>query len=317
MASQSAREWVAQHISDPLLQEMLFCPLMYYGNAREHDMDVHQFCIMFRSIFCEGFGRPFPGVRLILRHLVRKFKALGGELRLRAGVERLEVEDNRVAAVALDDGTTLQAHRVVSSAGWCETMRMCSDVSRAEPRRAGQLSFIETLSVLDTEPRKLGCDRTIVFFNDSQKFHWEKPEDLVDPRSGVICSPNNFAYDEPLEEGLIRVTCMANFHRWNALSEQDYRLQKLRWYDRVQESVVRFVPDFRGSVIATDMFTPTTIRRFTGHDNGAVYGAPDKQLDGTTHLDNLYVCGTDQGYVGITGALMSGISVANRHLLRP
>ena len=34
------------------------------------------------------------------------------------------------------------------------------------------------------------------------------------------------------------------------------------------------MPDFRSRVIDTDMFTPTTIRRFTGHDNGAVYGAP-------------------------------------------
>jgi phytoene dehydrogenase-like protein len=68
-------------------------------------------------------------------------------------------------------------------------------------------------------------------------------------------------------------------------------------------------------VVATDMFTPTTIRRYTGHDNGAVYGAPRKVLDGTTHLKNLFVCGTDQGFVGIIGTIISGISIANRHLL--
>ena len=60
--------------------------------AREHDMDLGQFSIMFRSIFLEGLGRPQAGVRLILKHLVRKFQALGGELRLRAGVKRLAVE---------------------------------------------------------------------------------------------------------------------------------------------------------------------------------------------------------------------------------
>jgi phytoene dehydrogenase-like protein len=80
-------------------------------------------------------------------------------------------------------------------------------------------------------------------------------------------------------------------------------------------SAVRFVPEFRHRVIATDMFSPGTIVRYTGHDNGAVYGAPEKQLDGTTHLDKLYLCGTDQGYVGIVGAIMSGIAMANRHCL--
>ena len=76
------------------------------------------------------------------------------------------------------------------------------------------------------------------------------------------------------------------------------------------------MPDFRGHVIDTDMFTPKTIRRFTGHDNGAVYGAPDKRYDGRTHLDNLYVCGTDQGMVGIIGSIISGITVANAYCLR-
>ena len=71
---------------------MLLCPLMYYGSARENDMDLMQFCIMFRSIFMEGLSRPFAGVRLILKKLVRKFRELGGELRLRAGVSRMAVD---------------------------------------------------------------------------------------------------------------------------------------------------------------------------------------------------------------------------------
>jgi hypothetical protein len=47
-----------------------------------------------------------------------------------------------------------------------------------------------------------------------------------------------------------------------------------------------------------------------------VYGAPDKQLDGRTHLDNLFICGTDQGFVGIIGSITSGIAMANRHCLQ-
>jgi hypothetical protein len=57
------------------------------------------------------------------------------------------------------------------------------------------------------------------------------------------------------------------------------------------------------------------VRRFTGHLNGAIYGAPDKHPDGRTHLKNLFVCGTDQGFVGIVGSIISGISMANKHFL--
>ena len=211
----SARGVVSSIIREPLLVEMLFCPLMFYGSAREHDMDWGQFSIMFRSIFLEGLGRPAAGVRLIFKHLVRKFRGLGGELKLRSSVKRLEVENGRVNRVVLENGGELEARNVVSSAGWCETMRMCDDGQPVvTARSAGQLSFCETIATLDAPPADLGHDRTITFFNDHDKFVWQKPEEFCDVRSGVICSPNNFAYDSPLDDGTMRITALANFDRW-------------------------------------------------------------------------------------------------------
>jgi phytoene dehydrogenase-like protein len=315
--NQSARAVVSSIITDPLLVEMLFCPLMFYGSATEHDMDWGQFSIMFRSIFLEGLGRPAAGVRLILKHLVRKFRSLGGELKLRSSVKRLTVDNNRVTRVILENDEELEARNIVSSAGWCETMRLCDDGQPVVNSRApGQLSFCETIATLDRPPSDIGHDRTITFFNDHDKFVWQKPDELCDARSGVICSPNNFAYDAPLDDGTMRITALANFDRWRSLDDETYRMEKLRWYDRITESAVRFVPDYRGRVVDTDMFTPTTVVRYTGHDNGAVYGAPEKQLDGRTHLDNLFICGTDQGFVGIIGSITSGIAMANRHCLK-
>ncbi len=316
----SARGILAETITDPLLVEMLLCPLMWYGNARERDMDFGQFCVMFRSIYMEGFARPFKGVRLILKNLVRRFRELGGELRLRSGVERIIVEDGRAIGVALDSGETIIAKRILSSAGRVETLRMCDDgFAYDDKHRAGQLSFVETISVLDRQPGAAGFDRTIVFFNDSERFDWQKPEELCDVRTGVICSPNNFRYhptDGQLPDGMIRVTALANFDLWTTLPEEEYRRQKQQWFQRIQQSATRFVPDYRPHTIDTDMFTPRTIRRFTWHDNGAVYGSPVKQLDGTTPMKNLFLCGTDQGFVGIVGAIVSGITIANRYCLR-
>lgn len=316
----SARQFLGSILSDQLLIEMLLCPLMWYGNAREDDMDFGQFCIMFRSIFLEGFARPFKGVRLILKHLIKRFRSLGGELKLRSGVARIQVQGERALGVVLDNGEELQARRILSSAGIVETQRLCDDTSTAEIDKAGQLSFIESISVLDCQPKEVGFGETIIFFNDSDRFHWRRPDDaLCDTRTGVICSPNNYLYPSEvgnLDDGLIRLTTIANHDKWAGLDEAEYRRQKMWWYDRSVASAVRFMPDFRNHTIDTDVFTPRTIRRFTSHANGAVYGAPEKRLDGTTHLKNLFLCGTDQGFVGIIGAIVSGISVANMHCLR-
>jgi phytoene dehydrogenase-like protein len=311
----SARAVVSEIIHDPLLVEMLFCPVLYYGGAKEHDMDFGQFSILFRSIFFEGLARPLAGIRLILKKLVQKFKTLGGELRLRAGVSRISVKDDSVVKVVLEDGAELEGKKILSSAGWLETMRLC-DAAAAEPGDRNRLSLVESISILDAPPRDLGYDKTIVFFNDSEKIHYERPQDLADVRSGVVCSPNNFDYPEPMRENVVRITSLANFQRWAELDEEQYQLAKLRWYDRLTASAVRFVPDFRGAVIDTDVFTPVTIQRFTGHEGGAMYGSAQKRYDGATHLKNLYICGNDQGMVGIVGTILSGISIANRYLLK-
>lgn len=317
--TRSGREFVAEHLSDPLLIEMLLCPLMWYGNAREHDMDYGSFCILFRSILMEGFARPFAGVRPILRQLVRKFRELGGDLKLRSGVAQIEVEDGRAKGVRLENGEFIEGKRILSSAGLVETMRLCGDAQQIESVAPGELSFVESTTVLDCQPKEIGLDKTIIFFNDSEKFHWQKPADaLCDVRTGVICSPNNYQYDTAhgdLPDGLIRITALANHEKWRNLSEAEYPREKLRWFDRIAASATRFMPDFRRHMIDSDIFTPQTIRRFTYHDNGAVYGAPDKRIDGQTHLSNVFLCGTDQGFVGIIGALFSGISMANRYCL--
>jgi len=313
----SARQVVSSIISDPLLIDMMFCPLMYYGNAQENDMEFGQFVIMFNSIFCEGFARPYAGVRQILDVLVKKYKDHGGELRLKSGVQSIQVADSKVESVLLDNGEVLTADKIVSSAGYVETMRLLSDY---DPTRfkcdVGQLSFVEFIMVLDKELAEMGYETTITFFNNSDRFNYRKPDDLVDISSGVICCPNNFHFENPLPEAMIRVTNKANFDLWNKLDDQEYKAQKAAWLETTLKEVVKFVPDFRNSVVYSDVFTPKTIHKFTGHLNGAVYGTPNKIKTGRTHLDNLFICGTDQGFLGIVGAMLSGVSMANLHILQ-
>lgn len=319
----SAREQVARFVADPLLREMLFCPLMYYGSARENDMDWDQFVIMWKALFEEGFGRPLEGVRVIIRALLNRFRAVGGKRRMKCGVRRIRVEGPRAAALELDDGSVITADHVISTAGVVETARLCADrPPEAEKGNIGRLSFVETITVLDVPPTDLGVDETIIFFNDHERFAYERPREEVDPRSGVICFPNNYAYPdgETLKEGFFRVTAMADYATWKGFDAEEYNTRKARWYDLLQTSALRFLPtlsakQLKAHTVATDMFTPRTVEKFTSHLGGAIYGAPNKVKDGRTHLENLYLAGTDQGFLGIVGAMLSGISMANLHIL--
>jgi phytoene dehydrogenase-like protein len=316
----TARPLLARYLSDPLLIDMLLCPLMFYGSPTPDDMEFTQFAIMFHSIFREGLSRPRDGVRPILKQLVRKYKELGGELRLRAGVREIVIEGGRAAGVVFDDGSVAQAD-ILSSAGYVETTRLFdvragASVARDGRAAAGQITFAETIATLNCQPADLGHRDTIVFYSNAREFKYANPVEPCDVSSGIICSPNNFAYEEPLDEGTIRITALANNERWIEYSEDEYAGAKAIWQDEIVNSALKHIPDFRSAVVDTDMFTPRTIKHFTGHINGCVYGAPHKRWDGTTDVENLYICGTDQGYLGIVGSMLSGISMANQHVLR-
>ena len=315
-----ARAVLAELLTDPLLIELLLCPVLYYGSAREDDVDWYQFVILFKSLYQEGFARPEGGIKPLLDLLLGRYRELGGELRTRTGVAELVHEGGRCLGVRLDDGEELRATRVLSSAGWPETMRLAGAEAYARhvaPDELGTLSFVESILVLDQEPAALGFDATIVFFNEADRFDYHRPEGLIDARSGVICCPNNYASQTPLPEGLVRTTSLANPTRWRALEGEDYARAKQAVTEEALAPVTRHLGfDPRQHEVFRDTFTPRTVERFTGKLDGAVYGCSTKRLDGCTPLENLHLIGTDQGLLGVTGAMLSGISIANRYALQ-
>lgn len=312
----STRAVLAEHLREPLLIEMLLLPLCYYGSAREHDIEWYQFAILFRSIYEEGFARPEGGIRPLLTLLRKRYLELGGELRMRQGVERIVRDAGSVRGVVLEDGSELEADWVLSSAGWAETQGMLGvEEQDLGADDVGQLSFVESISVLDREPRDLGIDATIVFFNDAEAFDYSVPTEPLDPRSGVICTPNNYASREPLSEGLVRVTSLARFDAWAGYDEDRYVAEKSAQARRAIECAEKYVAPFDAHTVYRDTFTPRTVKHFTGHLNGAVYGSPRKHGSSETGIPGLHVLGTDHGFLGIVGTMLSGITVANQTAL--
>lgn len=319
----SALSIIPNFISDPFLANILLLPLLYYGSPQENDITWNQFVILFKSIYLEGLARPYEGIRLILHVLKDKYNALGGLRKMKCGVRQIISSNNNVQYLILDNGTRISADHIISSIGLPETLNLCSERPKTDhPNNIGQLSFVETISIIKDQPKTLGWNDTIIFFNDSHDLQYQCPHNLVNTHSGVICIPNNYEYSnsQELPEGILRTTVLANYALWNKLSPDEYKSQKNDWFDQIHKKALQFLPELpphylESITLAKDMFTPKTIHKYTGRLNGAIYGATRKTPSGNTHLNNLYICGTDQGLLGITGSLISGISMANKHIL--
>jgi phytoene dehydrogenase-like protein len=139
-----------------------------------------------------------------------------------------------------------------------------------------------------------------------------------DAESAVVCFPNNFKNSSEELEGMIRITHIANYQLWKDLqlkSKNEYQLQK----DLIEENASKILKNCglnsNYTVNFKDIFTPTSIEKYTHHMGGTVYGSIDKSRDGKTPIKDLYICGTDQGFLGIVGSMLSGISMANLHIL--
>ncbi len=318
----SAKQKLAEYIKTPLLREMILCPLLIYGSAWEMDMDYSQFVIMFKSIYLEGFGRPEGGVRTIIQVLLNKMKECGVEVCYRNGVEEIITEEGKVVGVKTTRGQTLKSPLVISSAGLPETLAMASEESELKPA-IGRMSFTEAIYITKEKPKTYGQDNTIIFYNNRPEYQYRCPDDFIDPCSAVICFPNNFnfsgnhggAFADDYNEGVLRITMMANYHRWKSAlndSKESYLVEKERVHNASLEILSAHLPHFKPEDIQfRDIFTPTTVEKYTGHFGGCVYGSPDKSRDGSTPYKGLVVCGTDQGFLGIIGSMLSGISMAN------
>jgi phytoene dehydrogenase-like protein len=180
----------------------------------------------------------------------------------------------------------------------------------------GQMSFMETITMVPAvNLQQERTRRTILFYNLHDKLHYQRPETALDPSWGVICFPDNFQGLKRQDPVQVRVTNAANFDLWQQVDPDQYGQLKADCGQRSAEAVGKIIGNYRQDVVYQDSFTPLTIERFTGKPEGAVYGSPIKIKSGRTPWNNLFIAGTDQGYLGIVGSMLSGVTIVNQHLL--
>lgn len=312
----SARAFLTKTLTDPLLVDMLLCPLMYYGSSLAGDMDLGQFAIMFQAIYREGMFRPAGSIKDFLDLLLDHYRDFGGEIRYQSKVVKILHHHNRVSGVELQSGEVIECDALISTAGHLETRQLLGLTTPAEA--SARLGFIESIFQMPLAARDcLPTNRTIVFFNSAAHFRYAAPEDLVDLASGVICLPFNFAGYTPGPHIEVRTTHLASYRHWRELNGDppSYAEAKRRIARQSLAVAENLIGNFSENIVYEDTFTPLTIERYTAKIDGAIYGSPQKIKDGDIGFANLFLAGTDQGFLGIVGSMLSGVSMVNQHIL--
>lgn len=310
-----AKKELKSFFNDDEFIDMLMCPLLIYGSAWENDMEFSQFVIMFKSIYLEGFSRPSGGVRTIINLLINRLKETNCEVLYKKEVTSIS-KVNDYFLITLKNNEVIYSKQILSSMGHPETFRLIKDSDVKAPA-IGNLSFCEV--ILGIKKGIPLSEATIVFYNDGDRYNYERSKDYFDNCSAVICFPDNFETNEKNDFTTVRLTFIANFKLWNELLAESKELYNLKKKEVIEAALHILNKEFdfskREEIIFSDVFTPTTITKFTSRLSGAVYGSPDKIKNGKTSIPGLYLIGTDQGFLGIVGSMLSGISIANLYCL--
>lgn len=309
----SSRDKLRQFFSDDLAEVLLF-PVMFYAGYKPGEIDFYTYWNVFKSLFLDGICIPRSGMRHVLQVLTKKYRDSGGILRFGNGVQSILLEDGRAKEAALDSGETIEADQIFSCAGIEETTALITGQQPAR-REAANISVFESVFVTDTPVRSLGYPYAIAFNALTQNLKYDL-YGLANQDSFLIACMDNYNHNPVPEHGMLKVCSIADYRQWRRIPAEEYAERKTSLAREMLARANRLIPGIADRVIYTTTFSPLTIERYTGHLEGSVYGAPFFTNDGTIEsASNVFITGNDQGSVGISGALLSGVFMAVKHAL--
>lgn len=303
--------------------------------------------------FVNGGWYPEGGGQVTSDRLAAAIEEAGGDIRLRAKVERIHVEDGRVAGVTFVNKhlgrVRVAAPIVVSNADLKRTVLELVGPEHFPPAWVERIRRFEM--ALPMFVVFLGLDVPVSALPYGNANRWvfagydadeeyerlrrgELPEEpFIYVATASHKDPGNAKLAPPGHTNLQIMTLVPSDPAvWGTTAEdvasgayvasEGYRFLKERFTERVLARAERVIPDLREHIVYREAATPLTHTRFTGSTEGTSYGiaaTPGQFLQGrpssSTPIAGLYLAGasTRSGH-GIVGAMLSGVMAADRIL---
>jgi len=286
--------------------------------------------------YMQGAYFPLGGAEAIAAGLVPVIEQGGGEVRTRAPVADILIENDAVSGVRLQNGTEVRCSRVVSDVGVRNTIR------KLLPPFVGESAWARTLTALRPSAchvgMYLGFDGDIHSRGATSSNHWFY--ESLDISDGVWRDPGHQLSapalyvtfpslktprgDRPPERPTAELVTFIDwnvFGRWEnsqpGKRPADYLALKDTITGLLTAQFARHFPALAPLIVQTELSTPLSSVAFTGAEHGGVYGLEPSPrrflcaaLRAETPMAGLYLTGQDVGSPGITGAMMGGMLAA-------
>jgi phytoene dehydrogenase-like protein len=322
-----------EHIRNPLLQAALTPYWTYMGLPPSRLSFIDMAAMLFAYIEFLPFHLE-GGSQALSSALAGRVTACGGRIRYSCPVDRILVEDGRVAGVATADGGTIRTRQVISNASKIVTfveMLAPEEVPEAvwgELRRTSLSPSAFTLYLgLDQPPEALGITSSTNFIlghTDADAAYERMKVRDIDQRDGLMMTCYTLidpAFSPPGTSQVALITLKFG-DPWLQVPPAQYAGEKYRVAESMLQQAERVFPGLRDHVEEMEIATPVTHMRYLGTPRGAIYGFEKHIKDSPVflpnrmHIEGLYLAGGWVGGNGFQPTLESGFKTGQAVLRR-
>ncbi len=301
------------------------------------DESAFVFHAMVASHYAGGAYYPVGGAGKIAEAAVELLQEYGGECLVSHPVEEILIKDGRAVGVrARHKSQTVEffAPIIISDAGARTTFLdlVPEDACAVERERALRLKAGPSANVLflglKDNPKSVGFDDANywLFSHISHQRTWHEETNKLDI-DGVFLSFGSLRDPEQTHH-TAQIVVFDREGRWQKFADKPWK-QRGSEYESAKQALVEQLlgyveerlPGLSSLVKYAELSTPLTVKSFTGHPGGTIYGqecdrsrVEENSWQCGTSLPNLYLTGADVGMPGIGGAQMAGLMTAAKVL---
>jgi len=293
--------------------------------------------------YLAGGAYPVGGASSMAREIIPTIRKTGGEVFTYAEVDQVLIKDNRAYGVKMTDGSEIKADKVVSNAGFMNTVkRLLPEASRKKHGTDQWLEKVEYSSAslclyagFKGDAKTLGLDTTNLWIypNGDHEGNMDAFKDDPDKEFPLVYvsfpSTKDPEWDQRYpNKSTVEVVSMTNmdwFESWNGTTWQqrgeDYEAFKEQLAQRLLEKLYQHKPKLRDALDYYELSSPLSTQFYQLNARGEIYGLNHyvnrfKQpfLHTETPVKNFYMTGADVMTAGVGGALMAGMMTSMRML---